>query len=318
MAIDTDKILSRLDSIAQLIDLQFTEIENLISEVNPNWRDDVEEERRQKNMSKQTRRIIPVNDAAEGTDLLDNEVLDVLRPAWCEGNNLKLPPKRLKRDLYDRVNEVLLRLGGKWKGGKTQAHVFDEDPAPLLAQVLSNGKMPITNPLAFYWTSDKTIDRIIATICIAPKKILEPSAGDGAIVKRLLMIYPEAEITAIELDGKRAAKLRGLSKNVNIVEDDFLNHSGFYDCVIMNPPFAVERDQLEYVSHIHRAYDLLLPGGLLRSIAPESILFSDYRRITNLRRAILKNGSIEKLDEGSFYEAGTMIKTVLVKMTKPD
>lgn len=307
----TDEILFRLDNIVELIDREFTEIENLLYDVNPHWREDAEAENRQKISVK------VVNDNAQKADLPDDEVMEILRSAWCEGNHLKLPPGKLKRDLYNRVNDVLLRLGGKWVGGKIQAHVFDESPAPLLAKVLSGGDIPAKNPLSFYWTPEKTIDRIIATIDISPRKILEPSAGDGAIVKRLLTAYPEAEITAIEFERKRAAKLLHISERVNVIEGDFLNHRDLYDCVIMNPPFAIERDKLEYIAHIRHAYNLLLPDGLLRSIAPQSILYRGDNRVTSFREAILKNnGFIEKLDDGSFYESGTSIKTVLVGMTK--
>ena len=40
---------------------------------------------------------------------------------------------QLDRSLYEEVNEVLVRLGGKWKGGRTKAHLFPYDPRPLVA-----------------------------------------------------------------------------------------------------------------------------------------------------------------------------------------
>lgn len=50
------------------------------------------------------------------------EVMDVLKRASIKDNSVILPPERLDLKFYQQVAKVLKALGGKWVGGKTQAH----------------------------------------------------------------------------------------------------------------------------------------------------------------------------------------------------
>lgn len=78
---------------------------------------------------------------------LSKEVISVLDAAMCEGSHLYLAGSpnhqpdtpRLDRKLYEAVNKALAALGGKWKGGKAQAHVFDESPADAISDAIVTG-----------------------------------------------------------------------------------------------------------------------------------------------------------------------------------
>ncbi len=262
-------------------------------------------------------RSAPLARAHTGSQL-DPDVLDALSHSTCTDHRLILPAQ-LERKLYDRVNEVLTRLGGQWKSGKVKAHVFEEDPAPLVAEVLATGIMPPKNPLGFYPTPDDLVDEVIGQITVgSPEAILEPSAGEGAFVKALLARFPSTRIVAVELDPKRAAKLRQLGPRVQVVEGDFLQYNACgYDLVVMNPPFAVERDALEYIEHIRHALALLTPAGQLLAIVPAGLKFRRDRRTSELRALIEQNGQIEDIRAGAFDVSGTSVSTVLVEMQKP-
>jgi hypothetical protein len=70
---------------------------------------------------------------------LTPEVSGILSRSTFDGNSLKLPPAQLGRSLYDKVNKAIVAAGGKWKGGKTQAHIFPGDAREAFGDALSTG-----------------------------------------------------------------------------------------------------------------------------------------------------------------------------------
>jgi len=95
-------------------------------------------------------------------------------------------------------------------------------------------------------------------------RVLEPSAGDGAIVRAVLDAGAEA-VLAVEIDPAMAAKLRArfAGEPVDVVEGDFLSlafadegdrlHPNGWDVIVGNPPYddGVDGD------HLARIADLL-------------------------------------------------------------
>lgn len=79
---------------------------------------------------------------------LSDAAIAVLQDLRYDGFALRFP--QVTPTLYKEINEVLTRLGGKWKGGRTKAHVFQEDPSFLVEYVLSTAVMPPKNPDAFF------------------------------------------------------------------------------------------------------------------------------------------------------------------------
>ena len=81
---------------------------------------------------------------------LTQAAIRVLQKLDYDGFAVRFP--QVDADLYHEVNEVLTRLGGKWKGGRTKAHIFQEDPTLLIDYILETGAMPPKNPEAFFPT----------------------------------------------------------------------------------------------------------------------------------------------------------------------
>lgn len=211
---------------------------------------------------------------------IDSAVLEVLKNASVEGQHLYLPPTQLDRKLYEGVNEVLTRLGGKWKGGKTKAHVFPADPSDLLLGVIGSGEMPPKNPFAFFATPSDLAAGVVAIAKnvigdLSGKDILEPSIGTGAIALEVRRQFPTADITGVEIDEFRASVSRG--KGFEVFTEDFLAIQPSrwlpFDVVLMNPPFSVEGDKTAYITHIDHAMKFLNPGGVLVAIVPPGFTF---------------------------------------------
>ncbi len=248
---------------------------------------------------------------------VDADVLDVLQAVRCDGDRVYLPPRQLERGLYMKVNEVLERLGGQWQSGKVKAHVFADDPAALLAECLATGIMPARNPLAFFATPAVLAARMVALLPADATRILEPSAGDGAILREIVARFGKATIIAVEADHARVVQLcKRFTAKATIIEDDFLRVTVAADGAAMNPPFAVARDPLEYIAHIVWAWDCLTLGGTLLAIAPAGLRFRTDRRTAALRALIEQHGHIEDLPAGTFEVSGTAVATLLVYMQK--
>jgi phospholipid N-methyltransferase len=243
---------------------------------------------------------------------------DVLSNATVHEAVLFLPKVQLARPLYEEVNEVLLRLGGKWKSGKVKGHVFEGDPSSDLEVVVRTGLMPPKNPTAFFPTPYPIIDRMLRALpqSDGELRVLEPSAGKGAIARALRAHFQRSTVIhCCEIVPAFAAFLR--SDGFDVVAEDFLAYhpTELYDVIVMNPPFAVEGDALAYITHIEHACTLLAPGGSLVSIAPAGFVFRSEKRVQHLREHVELQGKWEALDPKSFAESGTNIETVLMTLT---
>ncbi len=112
-----------------------------------------------------------------------------------------------------------------------------------------------------YSTPDWAIDAILDVLIkgFVGDTVLEPAAGEGAIVRRLLAYGIEAsQIRAYELDPGRARQCRKLVKTW---ASDFLDAKAkpdeAYDLVIMNPPY------MHALAFAQRGLQWLRPGGRL-------------------------------------------------------
>jgi hypothetical protein len=255
------------------------------------------------------------------SELVKPEVLDILKQGHCEQDRYYLPTIQLDRKMYVAVNEVLERIGGKWNR-KSKAHVFEDvDPAQLLDLIFQTGEMPPKNPTAFFPTPRILIDEMLH-ISNDTERILEPSAGKGAIAEAIRSYCQRYDITA-QLDCceivpqfRKVLKEKGFHL---VDEPDFLQCQlgPVYDQIIMNPPFALEGDNLAYITHITHAWSLLAPGGRLDAFAPSGVAFREDKRVKEFRALIEQHGSLRELGGGSFKESGTGVNTALISMCKP-
>jgi hypothetical protein len=257
------------------------------------------------------------------TKQLSPEVKAVLSRCAVSGNEVRLPEGRLERPLYDAVNEALEALGGKWNR-KAKAHVFASDPTEALAQVLDDGafqKAP-KDAFEFFPTPENLAD------CVAREakvelchNVLEPSAGDGALIRAVRRLAPHAAIVAVEIDARHRAAIE--ESGAALCLGDFLSAEtlqrlepyGRFDRVVMNPPFSKGQD----IDHVWQAWGLLRPGGRLIAIMSGGTTFRSDRKATAFRAELVEpHGRVEELPEGSFKESGTGVRTVLVVLDKPE
>lgn len=129
----------------------------------------------------------------------------------------------------------------------------------------ATGRGSARTKLDFYSTPDWATDAILDVILPPggswtrnPPRILEPAAGDGAIVRRLLARgVPATHIEACEIDRRRATACE--RAGITTIRGDFLKTNAFgsqwHELVITNPPYRLAE------AFAQTALELVRPGG---------------------------------------------------------
>ena len=247
------------------------------------------------------------------------DIATVWQKCSVKDNVLHLPSEQLDRQIYDEVKKQLEAVGGKWKGGKTQGFVFPDltDANDVLTQLL-NGKdyQKEKKDFQFFGTPEAVADRIVSHIDIISdsSKVLEPSAGTGALIKAVRKRNQTVIIDAFEAMPENRKVLQQMQR-VNIVGDDFLKSdtSIKYDIIVANPPFSKNQD----VTHVLRMYEHLKDGGRLVAIMSPHWQHSQDKKSQQFRDFLQSvSGQVNEIDEGAFAESGTNIKTYFVVIDK--
>lgn len=176
----------------------------------------------------------------------------------------------------------------------------EDDPVLKAEQNLIGKDLP-----GFFPTPKAVISRMLELAEIKRgHHVLEPSAGKGDILDMLREHHPDSGVTAVELNGSLFDVLE--AKGHQVERSDFLEHTGQYDRIVMNPPFELGRD-IEHVSH---AYTLLADGGKLVAIMSEGPFFRSHKQATAFREWFDElAGESEQLPEDAFNGSEAFRKT---------
>jgi predicted RNA methylase len=241
---------------------------------------------------------------------------NIIKKGKLENNIYYLPDVQLNRKQFSNIAKHFKFLGGKWKGGKTKGFVFDRDISSL-SELLGNNIEKKKN-LQFFETPREIANMLVKMAELKDcDKILEPSAGRGAIIKA---IKDEGShfVDYCEIDDINLSYLKKID-NINFVGTNFLNYTVdrnndfLYDKIIANPPFNKNQD----INHIEKMYELLNNKGVLVSVASLHWKISNNRKETYFREWLKNvNAEIIELDEGAFKKSGTNIKACIIKIKR--
>jgi 2-polyprenyl-3-methyl-5-hydroxy-6-metoxy-1,4-benzoquinol methylase len=114
--------------------------------------------------------------------------------------------------------------------------------------------------------------RLIAEWCPAPARILEVGCGEGAMTERLARIYPQAEITAIDISPRLGRLYRGNSDRVS-----------FRQTTIQEIAAEPGKFDLAVLSDVMHHVPMPMRPAILRSIRSAlnpsgSLIFKDWTR----------------------------------------
>lgn len=249
-------------------------------------------------------------------------VQDVLKQCTVEGMVVKLPAEQLSRDIYNDVKKHLELIGGKWKSGKTQGFVFQEDPTELLAAVANGEQRNLKKEFQFFPTPVLVAHEMVDMVPYIEEhfKILEPSAGDGALIKALIngaSTMPSGLnikvdcFELMELNRMKLSKIEG----ANLIGEDFLqcDLKDAYDIIIANPPFTKNQD----IDHIRKMYEVCKPGGIIITLSSPSWMLGSQKKQKEFHQWLTSIGaSITEIDAGAFKDSGTMISSLKIIIKK--
>lgn len=133
-------------------------------------------------------------------------------------------------------------------------------------------------------------------------QVLEPSAGLGNLIRAVLPFGP-SKLTAVETAPQCAAELYRMEhEGLTLIQRDFLTVTteeiGFFDAVLMNPPFHMRAD----IRHIKHAESFLRRGGRIAAICMD----------TSHRREAFHDWNWIELPPNAFRSSGTNVKTCII------
>jgi hypothetical protein len=243
---------------------------------------------------------------------------EVLQQCIIEGNIVKLPGVQLDRKLYMEVAKALELIGGKWKGGKIAGFVFPQDPKELLEQIANGEKRNLKKEYQFFATPKELVDELVFQAQIEPfHRILEPSAGQGAIINGCSELFPGIkQIDCCELMDVNRIFLNKIDAAL-IIADDFLTlpeaFNNKYDRIIANPPFSKNQD----IDHIYKMFDCLKESGRIVTVASSHWVNSTNKKEMEFKQWLkLKNADYYEIEPGRFKESGTMVGAIVIILNK--
>lgn len=152
-------------------------------------------------------------------------------------------------------------------------------------------------------------------------RILEPNAGDGALVTAIRAADPHAEVVAVEPNATRAERI-SRDPGIEVITstfEDFSRTTERFAAVVMNPPFTLPGQPTVWIDHVREAWRLLAPGGRLVAIVPAGYEFRNDRRHREIRQLVEEHGGQHvDLGDDAFATSGAPgIRTVVISVDKP-
>lgn len=259
--------------------------------------------------------------AARSAFKISDSVRDVLARSTITATSVQLP-EQLDRGLYDQVNKALAGAGGRWDR-KSRTHIFERDPRQVLGLAVETGEAVNlrTKFQAFYSTPPLAKRVVTAADLKHDMLVLEPSAGEGALVLEALRVaavsvvmYDIDEAALIKATKAADAVIKSSGGSVRTELQDFLavEPRAHFDAVIMNPPFTGGAD----MAHVTHAWRFLKPGGVLVAVTWPAWKTANTKAAKAFRELLAtSNTEVQDIERGTFEH--TDVATLLVVMRKP-
>lgn len=251
---------------------------------------------------------------------LEPAVAGALSATLIDGREVKLV-KQLKPALFNKVATLFGELGATWDSHR-QAYIFQRSAAEVLELPLRHGVVFTRKDFEFFETQATEVRQVISAARLVPgMRVMEPSAGRGALALAAAEVVGKSNVVCHELMPENVAVLRSLGFDI-AEPQDFLQvtPTADFDLVLANPPFSGGRDLV----HVQHALRFLKPGGRLVAITS-----SGWRRRTESTSAGAPSrahrefaalverlrGEVTYIKAGAFAAVGTDVETCLVVLT---
>lgn len=238
-------------------------------------------------------------------------VEEILKHCTLEDNVMKLPQVQFNKKSYAEAKKWIEEAGGSWQGGKIQGFTFPFN-AERVFSILHEGKRcNLQQEYQYFATPPEVADWLVmlAGGIHEDEKVLEPSAGTGAIIDAIHRSCKDVVVDCFELMPENK-ELLSKKSNIQILGDDFTVYDlELYDKIIANPPFSKNQD----IKHVKRMYEYLKEGGTIAAIMSCHWKIASEKECADFRKWLKDvHAKIYDIEEGSFKQSGTGIETTAV------
>lgn len=231
-----------------------------------------------------------------------------LKKCKVDGNVLSLPPiSEGVLENYKDVRKALLNAGAKYK---RNTFVFPSDAQPFIDRLCGGESVNIKKEFQFFPTPADIAEWLVELAELKEDdEILEPSAGQGAIVKAIHDATCQARtVFGYELMPENRIVIEKIV-GFKLLGNDFLECDTSFDKIIANPPFNKNQD----IDHIRKMYECLRPKGRIVSVASKHWQTSCNKKEKNFKNWLNKVGAdVYEIERGKFKESGTMISCCVI------
>ena len=246
----------------------------------------------------------------------------VLQESEITGNKLFLKTQ-MDRKQYVELNKILELLWWK-RNRKEKCHIFDVNNLQEAINEVCDTMEVIDVKVLYqqFYTPSELAKKLVELADIQKTNdVLEPSAGQGAIVKEILK-KEFRDLFITEIDKNNIDYLQEIknehkennpqSDSILLIENwDFIEKTNIWivDKIIANPPFSKSQD----VKHILEMYKYLKRGWRIVSIASSSIqtrsgkLYDEFKSL---------DPEFIEIEDWAFKESWTMVNSVIVIINK--
>lgn len=144
-------------------------------------------------------------------------------------------------------------------------------------------------------------------------RVLEPSAGIAKIADEIKKVTEYVDVCESSYQFSELLELKGY----NIVGNDFLQYEkqGYYDAIIMNPPFSKNQD----ITHLQHAYKLLKNNGTLVCITSPHWQFANDKASQDFRKWLeYKDYFVKELEAKTFEMTGVVSRIVVIEKNEEE
>lgn len=241
---------------------------------------------------------------------------EILQRCSFKNNVLYLPQVQLNKKSYATVKQWVEEAGGKWTGGKVQGFTFNFDATRVASILMKGERCNLAQEFQFFETPAEIADWLVSLVGVldAGMRVLEPSAGRGAIVKAIHRVCPEVTVDCYELMPENREFLQTI-QNVRVMGENFEEERATYqyDIIVANPPFSKNQD----IRHLRRMYAWLKPGGTVAAITSTHWMLGQEKACTDFKEWLKQvDAHTYEIGEGQFASSGTKVNTMAIVITK--
>lgn len=238
--------------------------------------------------------------------------IEFIGQCTIDGNNLIFPNIQLKKETYNEVKSILEKLNGVWVKS-INGFVFEKPIGEYITRLLDGEKINFNKEFQFFETPATVVEKMVLMAGIDSEfkgRILEPSAGRGAIV-RGIFAASDCVVDVCETMPENIQFLNTMG--VNVVGQDYLEYAPIekYDVIVANPPFTKNQD----IIHLQKMYNDLKSEGVIVCITSTHWQTTNNKTEKAFRKWLeTKRHSIQELPANTFEK--TAVKTLIVKIVK--